>query len=89
VTRLFNLATLVQRNSEPLVAFRAHSADPVVEANPPAVVTELQSYPDGALIDSHQVASFQVPPGTAVRGADPNIAFAPSGLLVSLMPNRA
>lgn len=77
VTRLFNLATMLQRNSRPLVAFWAHSADPVVEVNPPAVVTELQSYPDGVLIDSHQVASFQVPAGTAVRGANPNIAFDP------------
>lgn len=76
VTRLFNLATMLQRNSRPLVAFWAHSADPVVEADPPAVVTEMQSYPDGVLVDWHQVATFQVPPGTAVH-ANPNIAFDP------------
>jgi hypothetical protein len=76
VTRLFSLATAVQRNARPLVAFWAHSARPLVEADPPAIVTQLQSCPDGILIDSHQVATFQVPPGTAVR-ANPNIAFDP------------
>jgi len=76
VTRLFNLTTMFHRNSGPAVAFWAHSADPVVEADPPAVVTELQRYPDGVLVDWHQIATFRVPPGTAVR-ANPNIAFDP------------
>jgi hypothetical protein len=76
VMRLFGIATMLQRNARPLVAFWAHSAHPLVEADPPATVTELQSYPDGVLIDWHQVATFHVPPGTSVR-ANPNVAFDP------------
>jgi hypothetical protein len=76
VIRLFGLATRLQQDARPLVAFWVQSAPPDLEANPPAAVTQLQSHPDGVLVDWHLVATFHVPPGTSVRYT-PNIAFDP------------
>jgi hypothetical protein len=76
VIRLSGLATRLQRDARPLVAFWAQSTPPDLQADPPAVVTQLQSYPDGVLVDCHLVATFHVPPGTSVRYT-PNIAFDP------------
>lgn len=77
VTRLMLLEGLLQRDGQPVVAFWAHSASPMVEAGPPAAVTELQVVPDGVLVDWHRVATFRVRPGTQGVRANPNIAFDP------------
>ncbi|WP_168991304.1 hypothetical protein [Mycobacterium attenuatum] len=77
LTRLFNLAALRERNTSPVVSFWAHSACPMVEADPPVVVTELECLPDGVLVDWHRVATFRTPPGASGIRANPNIAFDP------------
>ncbi|WP_078291603.1 hypothetical protein [Mycobacterium sp. D16R24] len=76
VMRLFGLATPIQREASPLVAFCVQSALPALEVDPPAVVTQLQTYPDGMLVGWHLVATFHVPPGTSPQFT-PNIAIDP------------
>lgn len=77
LTRLFNLAAAREGNARPVIAFWAHSANPMVEVDPPAVVSDLQCLPDGVLVDWHRVATFRAPPGAAGVRANPNIAFDP------------
>ncbi|UXA15823.1 hypothetical protein KXD97_32230 (plasmid) [Mycobacterium sp. SMC-8] len=75
VTRLYGLATPApQPEARPLAAFWVESTLPALEIDPPAIVTQLQTYPDGVLVDSHLVTTFRVPPGTSPQ-CTPNIAI--------------
>lgn len=77
VSRLMRLDGMLQRDGHPVVAFWAHSAGPMVEVDAPATVTELQTLPDGVLVDWHRVATFRVPAGSQGVRANPNVAFDP------------
>lgn len=74
---LQNLARRPVDDQARFVAFWAHSADPTIEAQPPAVVTDVEPQTDGLLVNSYCVATFRVPAGAAGVRSNPNIAFDP------------